>query len=160
MFHSARLMYLNPSATSVALNLVVEPSSFAFWDISSSSEPAAPDIASTSDMAFSKLEPTSTTYFAASAAAEAIFDIAWAAILPPATARAVLSPSPILPVSEAASLASFPILSIEVAHLSAELAASFMYFSFFCRASLFLLMEAFALSTLLSHEVKRFSAFK
>ena len=58
VLHPARDIYLNPSATWDAVNFVVAPSSLAFALILSRSAPEAPEIADTSDMAFSKLAPT------------------------------------------------------------------------------------------------------
>ena len=53
-------MYFSASADSVALNFVVAPISFALAVSASRSSPAAPEIAATSLMAASKLEPTLT----------------------------------------------------------------------------------------------------
>ena len=60
VFHPAIAIYEKASADSVAENLVFAPISFALFVNASNSDPVAPEIASTLDMADSKLAPALT----------------------------------------------------------------------------------------------------
>ena len=156
--HPAKDMFVIAPATSVAENFVLLPRLFALDSSVSSSEPVAPEIASTSLIPASKELPTSTTYSAASTALSFKVPSASAATDTPfiTTALAIFSPIPVntSPASPAfvfksstsvfACFTDFPNSSMLVAHPSAEFLASSRYFLFSSSALLFLRTSASA----------------
>ena len=154
----ARDIFVIALAASVAENFVLLPRLFALSSRASSSDPVAPEIASTSLIPASKELPTSTTYSAASTALSFKVPSASAATETPfiTTALAIFSPSPVntSPASPAfefksstsvfACFTDFPNSSMLVAHPSAEFLASSRYFPFSSSALLFLRTSASA----------------
>ena len=139
--HPARDIFVIALAASVAENFVLLPRLFALFSSASSSDPVAPEIASTSLIPASKELPTSTTYSAASFALSPIAEIASPASSRPFAAKA--SPKPSFKLSPNSFVVlitvvvSFPYSFILFAHLSVAFCASCRYFSFCFKAWLF-----------------------
>ena len=135
----ANAIYLNACEASVALNLLDEPSCFAFADIFSSSALVAPEIACTSDMDASKALPTSITYcvacFAAAVIAAALTN---PAIICVALLTAASMPVQLEPTSRSASRKLFlmPDVSVFLPNSSVDLSASSADFAIFSALSL------------------------